>query len=50
MADPMAVVTNVRLIDEEGEVLTAVETARHINVIVHGLPWQDEVWRLLKAA
>jgi hypothetical protein len=47
MADPMAVVTNVRLIDEEGEVLTPVETARHINVLVHALPWQDEVERAL---
>lgn len=43
MADPMAVVTNLRLLGDEGEVLTASESARHINYIVHGLPWQHEV-------
>ena len=47
MADPMAVVTNLRLVGEEGEVLTAVEAARHFNVIVHSLPWQQEVERAL---
>ena len=47
MADPMAVVTNLRLVGEEGEVLTAVEAARHFNVIVHSLPWQHEVERAL---
>lgn len=47
MADPMAVVTNLRLVGDEGEVLSPFESARHINCIVHGLPWQDEVERAL---
>ena len=47
MADPMAVVTNLRLVGEEGEVLTAVEAALHVNVIVHSLPWQHEVEQAL---
>lgn len=50
MADPMAVVTNLRLVGEEGEALTAFESARHINCIVHGLPWQHEVERALGGA
>lgn len=43
MADPMAIVTNLRLVDDCGEILPALETAMHINVIVHGLPWQQAV-------
>lgn len=50
MADPMAVVTNLRLLGPEGEVLTAFEAARHLNEIVHRLPWQDEVERALTSA
>lgn len=49
MADPMAVVTNLRLVSGEGEVLSAMESARHFNWIVHGLPWQHEVERALGA-
>lgn len=49
MADPMAVVTNLRLVGDEGEVLTAYEAARHFNGIVHGLPWQHEVERAIGA-
>ena len=49
MADPMAVVTNLRLVGDEGEVLSAFESARHFNWIVHGLPWQHEVERALGA-
>ena len=48
MADPMSVVTNLRLIGEEGEVLTALESARFLNEIVHTLPWQSEVQRALR--
>ncbi|MEF7616796.1 hypothetical protein V4F39_22975 [Aquincola sp. MAHUQ-54] len=47
MADPMCVVTNLRLVDTGGSVLTAWEAARHLSEIVHGLPWQDEVERAL---
>lgn len=48
LADPMSVVTNLRLIGEEGEVLTALESARFLNEIVHALPWQCEVQRALQ--
>jgi hypothetical protein len=47
MADPMSVITNLRLIGPGGEVLTAFEAARYLNSLVHELPWQDEVCRLL---
>lgn len=43
LADPMAIVTNLRLVDDSGEVLPDGETVRHINGIVHGLPWQQVV-------
>lgn len=48
MADPMSVVTNLRLIGAEGEVLTALESARFLNEIVHALPWQSEVQRAMQ--
>ena len=47
MADPMSVVSNLRLIGGEGEVLTALASARYLNEIVHALPWQTEVQRAL---
>jgi len=49
MADPMSVITNLRLLGPEGEELTAVESALHLNELVHALPWQDEVERALSA-
>jgi hypothetical protein len=49
MADPMSVVTNLRLIGNEGEVLTALEPPRYLNQIVPALPWQREVQRALHA-
>ena len=48
MADPMCVVTNIRLVGDEGEVLTAFEAARFLNEIVHMLPWQSEVQRAIR--
>jgi len=47
MADPMAVVTNLRLVGDEGEVLGPLESARHFNTLVHALPWQHEVERAI---
>ena len=47
MADPMAVVTNLRLVGDAGTVLTPWEAAPHFNHIVHSMPWQHEVQRLL---
>lgn len=49
MADPLAVMTNLRLVSEDGDTLTHYESARHINGIVHKLPWQGEVERVLNA-
>ena len=40
MADPMAVVTNLRLVNDAGEMLSPYQSAHHFNTIVHGLPWQ----------
>jgi hypothetical protein len=48
MADPMCVVTNLRLVGERGEVLTSWEAARHLSQIVYGLPWQGEVQRAVR--
>ena len=48
MADPMCVVSNLRLIGSQGEVLTSWEAARHLSQIVYGLPWQGEVQRVLR--
>lgn len=47
MADPMCVITNLRLLGDEGEVLTAQQSARFLNEIVRALPWQNEVRRAL---
>jgi len=49
IADPMSVITNVRLIGDQGEVLTATEAARFLNELVRTLPWQQEVQRVLRA-
>jgi hypothetical protein len=48
MADPMCVVTNLRLLGDHGEVLTSWEAARHLSRIVYGLPWQGEVQRAVQ--
>ena len=49
IADPLSLVTNLRLVGSEGEVLTAMEATLFLNELVHGLPWQFEVARALKA-
>jgi hypothetical protein len=47
IADPMSVITNVRLIGDGGEVLTAQQAARFLNELVRTLPWQQEVRRAI---
>jgi len=47
MADPLGVVTNVRFIDDHGEVLPDRQLAIRLQQLVHALPWQDEVRRAL---
>jgi hypothetical protein len=49
ISDPMSVVTNLRFVGGEGEVLTAYESALFLNEIVRTLPWQSEVQRALRA-
>ena len=48
IADPMSVVTNLRLIGGQGEVLTSYQAALFLNELVHTLPWQSEVQRALQ--
>lgn len=48
MADPLSVVTNLRLVGEEGEVLTSLQASVYLNALVHDLPWQGEVERALR--
>ncbi|MCH7342810.1 hypothetical protein LZ017_05385 [Pelomonas sp. CA6] len=47
MADPMALVTNLQFLNGAGEVLAPMESVRQLNELVHMLPWQQEVQRVL---
>jgi hypothetical protein len=47
IADPLGMVTNLKLLDARGEALSAYEAAVHLNELVHALPWQTEVQRAL---
>ncbi len=47
MADPLGVVTNLKLLNARGEVLSDFQIAVHLNGLVHALPWQTEVQRAL---
>lgn len=49
MADPMSVITNLRVVADEGHVLTSAEASMYLNDLVQQLPWQDEVGRALVA-
>jgi hypothetical protein len=48
MADPMSVVTNLRLVSDSGEVLTAHAAAMYLNEMVRLLPWQHAVREVLQ--
>ena len=48
MSDPMGVVTNLRLIDTQGDELDQMQVAVHLHQLVHALPWQSEVTRVLR--
>jgi hypothetical protein len=50
MADPLSVITNMRLLGPHGDLLPALESMVRLNQIVHSLPWQDEVERTLYLA
>jgi hypothetical protein len=47
MSDPLGLVTNLKLLDDDGEALTNVEVAVRLHQLVHALPWQSEVQRAL---
>jgi hypothetical protein len=47
MADPLSVVTNLRLINADGDGLPMLETLRYLNEVVHTLDWQDEVEQVM---
>jgi hypothetical protein len=47
MADPLSVVTNLRLVNADGDGLPMLETLRYLNEVVHTLDWQDEVERVM---
>jgi len=48
LADPLALVTNVWLLDTAGQVLSPMQAAPRLNEIVHQLPWQEEVRRVIE--
>lgn len=47
MADPLSVVTNISLVGADGDMLPPLESLRRLNEVVHALPWQLEVERVL---
>ncbi|MDL2336770.1 MAG: hypothetical protein QFE16_02920 [Pseudomonadota bacterium] len=47
LADPMGLVTNLMLLDAQGDPIPTLQAALHLNEIVHALPWQTEVERAL---
>jgi hypothetical protein len=50
MTDPMSVITNLQLITETGDILSAPTAALRFNQFIRKLPWQLEVRRLLMTA
>ena len=47
MSDPLGLVTNLKLLNDNGEELTNIEAAVRLHQLVHALPWQSEVQRAL---
>lgn len=43
LCDPMNVLSNVRLVDDEGAPLGAAERVLHLNSAIHELDWQAHV-------
>ena len=46
MVNPMAVVTNLTLLDECGRPLDLTARACNLNAAIYSLPWQDEIANL----
>jgi len=47
LADPLSVTSNMRLLGPTGSALSPGEAARRLNEVVHSLPWQEQVGRVL---
>lgn len=47
LADPLAVVTNLWLLDPAGQVLSPLQAVPRLSQVVHNLPWQLEVQRVI---
>lgn len=43
LADPMMIMSNLQLIDDDGQPLTPDERILALNAAIHGLPWQRSV-------
>jgi hypothetical protein len=48
LADPMGLVTNLKLVGTHGEALSDTQMALYLNELVSTLPWQTEVQRELQ--
>lgn len=48
MMDPLGMVTNLRLLDERGDLMSPTQMAMRLHEVVHALPWQSEVARALR--
>jgi hypothetical protein len=48
MSDPMCMMTNLCLLGDDGVVLDPTQLAMHLHPVVHALPWQNEVTRVLR--
>lgn len=43
LLDPMKLISNVKLVSDEGNCLSESETILYLNCMVHDLPWQAHV-------
>lgn len=48
LADPLGLITNLQLVDDQGAPLPTLQAALHLNQLVRALPWQTEVQRALQ--
>ena len=49
LADPLGMVTNLRLLGPRGETLSATQVALYLNELVRTLDWQSEVKRAVQS-
>jgi len=48
MSDPMNIVSNLRIVDEDGSPVGDSRRLMVLNTIVHATPWQGEVLKRLR--